>query len=64
MVQPIARIVFPDSESDLYLTQAVARLSSSPAARDTELINLLGQRDRGGLAPDRAGQVVAGLPEH
>ena len=34
MVQPIARIVFPDSESDLYLTQAVARLSSSPAARE------------------------------
>ncbi len=34
MVQPIAHIVFPDSESDLYLTQAVARLSSSPAARE------------------------------
>ena len=34
MVQPIAHIVFPDSKSDLYLTQAVARLSSSPAARE------------------------------
>ena len=34
MVQPIARIVFPVSESDLYLTLAVARLSSSPAARE------------------------------
>ncbi len=34
MVQPIAHIVLPDSESDLYLTQAVARLSSSPAARE------------------------------
>ena len=34
MVQPIAHIVFPDSESDLYLAQAVARLSSSPSARE------------------------------
>ncbi len=34
MVQPIAHIVLPDSDSDLYLTQAVARLSSSPAARE------------------------------
>ena len=34
MVKPIAHIVLPNSESDLYLTQAVACLSSSPAARD------------------------------
>ena len=34
MVQPIAHIVLPHSDSDLYLTQAIARLSSSPAARE------------------------------
>jgi hypothetical protein len=33
MVQPIAYIVRPDSEFDLYLAQAVARLGSSAAAR-------------------------------
>jgi hypothetical protein len=32
-------------------------------ARDAELINLLGQQDRGGLAPDRARQIVVELPE-
>ena len=34
MAQPIAHIVFPDGESDLYLAHAVARLSSSPGARE------------------------------
>jgi hypothetical protein len=34
MVPPIAHVVFPDGQSDLYLTQAVARLSSSPSARE------------------------------
>ena len=34
MVKPIAHIVIPNNESDLYLTKAVACLSSSPAARD------------------------------
>ena len=34
MVKPIAHIVIPNNESDLYLTNAVACLSSSPAARD------------------------------
>jgi hypothetical protein len=32
-------------------------------ARDAELINLLQQKDRGGLDPKRAGELVAELPE-
>lgn len=32
-------------------------------ARDAELINLLGQQDRGGLDAERARDVVAELPE-
>ena len=31
-------------------------------ARDAELVNLLGQQDRGGLTPDRAGALLAELP--
>jgi hypothetical protein len=31
-------------------------------ARDAELINLLGQHDRGGLDPERARALVAELP--
>lgn len=31
-------------------------------ARDPELINLLGQPDRGGLATERAREVLAALP--
>jgi hypothetical protein len=34
MVPPIAHVPVPDCHSDLYLTQAVARLSSSPSARE------------------------------
>jgi hypothetical protein len=33
-------------------------------ARDAELINLLAQPDRGGLTPERAREVIAGIPEH
>ena len=31
-------------------------------ARDAELVNLLGQQDRGGLAPEQARALVAELP--
>jgi hypothetical protein len=34
MVPRAARRFFPDHQSDLYLTRAVARLSSTPSARD------------------------------
>jgi len=33
-------------------------------ARDAELINLLGEQDRGGLDSERAREVIAGLPQH
>jgi hypothetical protein len=58
------------------LTSLAARYGLAPAvledlyarrragARDAELINLLAQPDRGGLAPERAREVIAEIPEH
>jgi hypothetical protein len=53
MVLHPARSIFPDYESDLYLTRAVARLSSTPSARDAACAWLAAyDRARGIGAPE------------
>jgi hypothetical protein len=53
MVPYTARSLFPDHQSDLYLTRAVARLSSTPSARDAACAWLAAyDRARGIGAPE------------
>ena len=47
--------ISPEVIEDLYARRRAG-------AREAELINLLGQQDRGGLAPDRARALISELP--
>jgi len=47
--------VSPGVVEDLYARRRAG-------ARDAELVNLLGQQDRGGLAPEQARALISELP--